>query len=97
MEPTIEEVARRAGVSTATVSRSLRGHDGVSHYGSTSAPCRRRDRLFGVTVCLPPRVRACGHRGCHLPYLDRWFFGEVLGAAEPKCSAKPVWTCCSTM
>ena len=84
MEPTIEEVARRAGVSTATVSRSLRGQDGVSP--STAQRVRHVADEIGYAASPFASRLASGRAGTVavvLPYLDRWFFGEILGAAEP--------------
>ena len=84
MEPTIEEVARRAGVSTATVSRSLRGRDGVSL--TTAQRVRHVAAEIGYAASPFASRLASGRAGTVaviLPYLDRWFFGEILGAAEP--------------
>ena len=84
MEPTIEEVARRAGVSTATVSRSLRGREGVSP--STAQRVRDVAEQMGYAASPFASRLASGRAGTVaviLPYLDRWFFGEILGAAEP--------------
>ena len=84
MEPTIEEVAWRAGVSTATVSRSLRGQDGVSL--ATAQRVRHVADEIGYAASPFASRLASGRAGTVavvLPYLDRWFFGEILGAAEP--------------
>jgi LacI family transcriptional regulator, repressor for deo operon, udp, cdd, tsx, nupC, and nupG len=84
VEPTIEEVARRAGVSTATVSRSLRGRDGVSP--GTAQRVRDVAEQMGYAASPFASRLASGRAGTVavvLPYLDRWFFGEILGAAEP--------------
>ena len=79
----IEDVARRAGVSIATVSRSLRGLPEV-------AP-GTRDRVLVAAreldyVASPFAARLASGRtftvGVVVPFVDRWFFSTVLGAAE---------------
>lgn len=75
----IDDVAREAGVSTATVSRALSGKDNVS------APTRERvleaaSRL-GYVVSSSASSLASGRTrniGVVLPYLDRWFFSTLL-------------------
>ncbi|MGD0985224.1 MAG: LacI family DNA-binding transcriptional regulator [Acidimicrobiales bacterium] len=82
-EATIKEVARHADVSTATVSRSLRGLGGVSP--RTAARVRKVADQLGYTVSPFASRLASGRAGAVavlLPYVDRWFFGELLGAAE---------------
>ena len=79
----IEDVAARAGVSTATVSRALRGLPHVSaetravvaqaaaeldYVASRSAASLASGRTWSVAVLTP--------------YVDRWFFAQVLGALE---------------
>lgn len=79
----IEDVARRAGVSIATVSRSLRGLPEV-------APATRRRVLSAAReldyVASPFAARLASGRtntvGVVLPFVNRWFFAEVLGAVE---------------
>jgi DNA-binding LacI/PurR family transcriptional regulator len=76
----IDEVARAAGVSTATVSRALSGR------GRVSAATRMRveqaaDRL-GYVVQASASSLASGRTrsiGVLLPLLDPWFFSTVLG------------------
>lgn len=84
LEPTIEEVARRAGVSIATVSRSLRGREGVSAHTAE----RVRNVAEQIGYCASPFASrlASGRSGTVaviMPFLDRWFFAEVLASAEP--------------
>jgi DNA-binding LacI/PurR family transcriptional regulator len=75
----IEEVARRAGVSTATVSRALSGR------GQVSAAARARVQAaadsLGYVVSAAASSLASGRTrnvGVLVPFLDRWFFGTVL-------------------
>ena len=75
----IEDVARAAGVSTATVSRALSGRGRVSD--------ATRDRVRGIAADLGYVASAAASGlasgrtssiGVLLPMLDRWFFAQVL-------------------
>ena len=79
----IEDVAIRAGVSTATVSRALRGLPNVS--AST------RERVLAAALELDYVVSASASSlasgrtstvAAVTPYIARWFFGQVLCGAE---------------
>jgi DNA-binding LacI/PurR family transcriptional regulator len=83
MTATIEDVAKLAGVSIATVSRSLRGLPDV-------APATR-DRVLTAArelnyVASPFAARLASGRtatvGVVVPFVNRWYFAEVLGAVE---------------
>lgn len=80
---TIRDVAAAAGVSTATVSRALRG---LPHVDTET-----RDRVFKVAaeldyVMSPSASRlASGRTGSIAvitPYIARWYFSEVLAGVE---------------
>ncbi len=86
---TIEDVAARAGVSVATVSRALRGLPNV-------APTTR-DRVRGVALELgyrpdPNASRLAAKRtntiGFGVPLLGTWYFSQVVSGAEAVCSAE---------
>ncbi len=75
----IDEVARAAGVSTATVSRALSGR------GRIAAATRDRVRLaaaeLGYVVSSSASTLASGRAeniGVVVPLLDHWFFATVL-------------------
>ncbi len=84
MATTIEDVARKAGVSTATVSRALRGLPNV-------APSTRR-HVLEVAQALDYAMNArtfplnSGGRiktvGIVMPLADQWFYNEVATSAE---------------
>lgn len=80
---TIRDVAEAAGVSTATVSRALRG---LPHVDEAT-----RDRVQRIAqeldyVVSPSASRlASGRTGCIAvitPYVSRWFFATVLSGVE---------------
>ena len=79
----INDVAAATGVSTATVSRSLRGLPGVS------ATTRERVLEAAARLGYVPSPQAAGLASGStrtiaivVPYLTRWFFAEVVEAAE---------------
>ncbi|AZS35511.1 HTH-type transcriptional regulator DegA [Microbacterium lemovicicum] len=81
----IDDVARAAGVSTATVSRALSGRGHVSPV--TRARVRAAAEVLGYVVSASASSLASGRArniGVLLPYVDRWFFSTVLAgiAAE---------------
>jgi DNA-binding LacI/PurR family transcriptional regulator len=77
------DVARRAGVSTATVSRALRGLPNVSAEARARVLAAVADLAYVVS---PSASRLASGRagavGVLVPYPSRWFFGQVLSGAE---------------
>jgi LacI family transcriptional regulator, repressor for deo operon, udp, cdd, tsx, nupC, and nupG len=79
----IAAVARLAGVSTATVSRALRGLPNVS--ADTRARVLRAALELDYVISPSASRLASGQThsiGVVTPYLGRWFFGQVLSGAE---------------
>lgn len=75
----IEEVARAAGVSTATVSRALSGRGRLSE--ATRERVRASAAELGYVVSAAASTLASGRAeniGVIVPLLDRWFFATVL-------------------
>jgi LacI family repressor for deo operon, udp, cdd, tsx, nupC, and nupG len=79
----IEEVARRAGVSSATVSRALSGRGHVS--ATTRERVLEAAGELGYVVSSSASALATGRMrnvGVVIPFLNRWFYGAVLEGAE---------------
>jgi DNA-binding LacI/PurR family transcriptional regulator len=79
----IEDVARAAGVSTATVSRALRGLPSVSE--QTQQAVRRAAADLGYVVSRSASSLASGKTltvGVVTPYISRWYYATLLEAVE---------------
>ena len=79
MGTSIEDVARRAGVSTATVSRALRGLPRVSH--ETRARVLAAAQELGYVASPSASGLASGRTktvGVLVPHVDRWYFGHAI-------------------
>lgn len=75
----IDEVARLAGVSTATVSRALSGRGHVSE--ASKQRVRTAAEQLGYVVSASASSLASGRNrniGLLVPFLERWFFSTVL-------------------
>ena len=83
MRSGIEDVAARAGVSTATVSRALRDLPNVSP--ATRQRVVTAARELDYVVSASASSLASGRTstvGVITPYISRWFFGQVISGAE---------------
>ncbi len=79
----IRDVSREVGLSTATVSRALRGLPGVSE--DTRAKVRTAAAQLGYVPSAAASVLASGQTrtvAVVVPYVTRWFFGQVVTGAE---------------
>ena len=81
--PTIHDVARSAGVSTATVSRALRGVDHVrpDTRDRVLRAALRLDYVASPTATSLATGRT-GVVGVLAPFLSRWFFAHALDGVE---------------
>lgn len=82
------DVAQRAGVSVATVSRALRGLPGVSEATRTRI-LEIADELAYVISPEASRLSGgqTGRVGVVVPTTDVWFYGEMLAAIERRLRA----------
>ncbi|WP_430298191.1 LacI family DNA-binding transcriptional regulator [Sinomonas sp. B1-1] len=79
----IEEVAAAAGVSTATVSRAIRGLPRVSP--KTRAKILATAKELGYVPSSAASRLATGKTrtiGVLAPYVDRWFFGKAIAGVD---------------
>ena len=84
----IEDVARAAGVSTATVSRALRNLPNVNE--ATRARVRAAATELGYVASPSAASLASGRTraiGLISPWVNRWFFSNVIDAAERELRA----------
>ena len=83
MAMTIRDIAREAGVSTATVSRALRGLPNVDPV--TREKVRQVAERLDYVVSPAASRLASGRAGSIAvitPYIARWYFGRVLSGIE---------------
>lgn len=81
----IEDVAKLAGVSTATVSRALSGKNHVSAKAQAKVIAAANE--LGYTASHSAYTLATGRNrnvGVVMPYLDRWFFSAILEETDSK-------------
>jgi len=84
----IEDVARAAGVSTATVSRALRNLPNVNE--ATRERVRAAASKLGYVASPSAASLASGRTraiGLITPWVNRWFFANVIDAAERELRA----------
>lgn len=89
MGSTIDDVAARAGVSTATVSRALRGLSNVSEQARAKVLAAAEE--LGYVVSPQAQALATGRTGMValvVPNFDEWFAGTVLEGAQRRLQAR---------
>ncbi|GAB4098033.1 LacI family DNA-binding transcriptional regulator [Sinomonas halotolerans] len=85
----IDEVAAAAGVSTATVSRAIRGLPRVSP--TTRAKILATAKELGYVPSSAATRLATGKThtiGVLAPYVDRWFFGKAIAGVDDELHGK---------
>ena len=88
MPITIDDVARTAGVSTATVSRALRGLPHVSE--ATRASVHRIAHDLGYVPSKSASTLASGRTrtvGVVTPHIAKWYFAQAIEALEQELRA----------
>ena len=88
MPVTIDDVARRAGVSTATVSRALRGLPHVNE--RTRAAVHRTALDLGYVPSKSASTLASGRTrtvGVVTPHIAKWYFAHAIEALEQELRA----------
>jgi LacI family repressor for deo operon, udp, cdd, tsx, nupC, and nupG len=75
---TVRDVAAVAGVSAATVSRALHGHRSISEATRRKVQQAAEDLGYSLPTTVTDRARVF----VVMPYLDRWYFGQVLDGVE---------------
>jgi LacI family repressor for deo operon, udp, cdd, tsx, nupC, and nupG len=79
----IDEVARRAGVSAATVSRALSGNGAVSAGARARVESAAHDLRYVVSSNASSLASGRTRNvGVVVPHLSRWFFSSVVEGAE---------------
>ena len=79
--PGIQEVAKVAGVSPATVSRALRGLQHVNE--KTRAKIIEAAELLGYPIDLPgSKASKTNTVGVISPFILRWYFSQAIGGVE---------------
>lgn len=83
MSVDIDDVAKLAGVSTATVSRAMRGLPNVSEKTRRRVMAAAAELDYVSSPSASRLASGLTHTvGIVAPYLGRWFFGQVLAGAE---------------
>ena len=80
----IVEIAKRAGVSPATVSRALRGINHVNEKTRKKIVDVARDLDYPIRPDLLPRgaIEKTNSIGVIAPFLSRWYFSQAVAGAE---------------
>ena len=82
MHATIEDVARTAGVSAATVSRALRGLPNVAPSTRERVVRVAKELNYVITPHVSRLISGRRVIGLLAPLVDQWFFNKLLTAIE---------------
>ena len=86
MATTVRDVAVLAGVSTATVSRALHGHRAISEATRLKVEKAAHDLGYTMAPTASDRARVA----VVMPYIDRWYFAQVLDGVERAFAGKGI-------
>lgn len=83
MPEKLDDVARLAGVSAATVSRALRGVPGVADRTRTRVLAAAAQLGYAVSPAASSLATGrTGTVGVIVPYVDRWYFARLISGVE---------------
>ena len=83
MPDKLDDVARLAGVSAATVSRALRGVRGVAEGTRTRVLAAAAELGYAISPAASSLATGrTGTIGVIVPYVDRWYFSRIISGVE---------------
>ncbi|MEV7038186.1 LacI family DNA-binding transcriptional regulator [Amycolatopsis sp. NPDC051061] len=83
MPEKLDDVARLAGVSAATVSRALRGLPGVAVRTRTRVLAAAAELGYAISPAASSLATGrTGTVGVIVPYVDRWYFSRLISGVE---------------
>jgi len=83
MPDKLDDVARLAGVSAATVSRALRGVPGVADGTRTRVLAAAAELGYAISPAASSLATGrTGTVGVIVPYVDRWYFSRIISGVE---------------
>ncbi|WP_410622379.1 LacI family DNA-binding transcriptional regulator [Amycolatopsis sp. cmx-8-4] len=83
MPDKLDDVARLAGVSAATVSRALRGVPGVAERTRTRVLAAAAELGYAISPAASSLATGrTGTVGVIVPYVDRWYFARLIAGVE---------------
>ena len=95
--PGIKDVAERAGLSIATVSRALSGKGNVSARSRQRAQTAAAELGFVLSYQASSLASGRNHNvGVVVPSVHRWFFSSVVEGVSAACSTRATTSPCTT-
>ncbi|MEV6625114.1 LacI family DNA-binding transcriptional regulator [Amycolatopsis sp. NPDC051106] len=83
MPEKLDDVARLAGVSAATVSRALRGVPGVAESTRTRVLAAAAELGYAISPAASSLATGrTGTVGVIVPFVDRWYFARLISGVE---------------